>query len=274
MSNKFTKPLGVVPPGAIQFQSENGDVINETDAVFPIITAVEGEIQIIGTGFYISRNGIFVTAAHCLTDSYGKFQSSQSFQIVHSLPNNQYIFRPTLRAWKSDFADVAIAVAAPVTHDKTGKPLANDVISLTLERPPVGSNVISYGYGGSNIEKEGKSTKLKFQRGFYDGKLLDYFPNGRDRSTITWPVWETDIHIHAGASGGPVVSDRGTAFAINTSSLDGMTDVSYITPIDFILDGIIDSVQMVNGEPEKSTTIRELAKSGHISFTPAFPTRD
>jgi S1-C subfamily serine protease len=86
-------------------------------------------------------------------------------------------------------------------------------------------------------------------------------------------VYETSMPIHAGASGGPVVSERGHVFAINTSGVEGATDISYVTPIDFILDAVVEDVSLGEGKPARSVTLRELSELGLVVFDPPFPKR-
>ena len=102
---------------------------------------------------------------------------------------------------------------------------------------------------------------------------MDYFPNGRDTAMINWPVYETSMEIIAGASGGPVVGANGAVFAVNTSGVNGFADISYVTPIDFILDAIIDDVIVPPDATPRSYKLRDLARSGFIRYNPPFPTR-
>lgn len=255
------------------FRSADGRTVSDVNAVFPILRADDGRPEIVGTGFFIAREGIFVTARHCF-EHEGRIASDHSFVIFQMGEGNTYYQRPIMRAWHSDRADVSVGVAAPMNHRTTKKPLVNTVMILTAERPPVGTEVVTYAFGNSQKEVLGSKTKLIFAPRFQDGVLLDYFPNGRDSVMINWPVYETSLFLQGGASGGPVVGPNGTVFAINTYSMDGQPDVSYVTPIDFILDAEIDGIVEPPESAARSYKLRDLARKGFLAFRPESPTRD
>ena len=50
--------------------------------------------------------------------------------------------------------------------------------------------------------------------------------------------------------------------------------VSYITPIDYILDAVISDISFSEDAPPKDHTIRQLAQQGRIEFKPPFPARN
>ena len=257
-----------------KFATIDGGKVHHMDAIFPIFKEVgTSALDLAGTGFYIARDGIFVTATHCFQDQGGEIPSDIHFMIMHFHAGNVFSWRPVVRAWHSSSADVSVGIAAAMHNSVTGKRLLNAVMTLTAERPALGTTVATYAYAKTQIMLQGGKTTIDLWPRFYDGKIIDYFPNGRDRAMLNWPVWETSIEIHGGASGGPVVGEHGRIFAINTSSLEGHPDVSYITPIDFILDAHIENVSLGPGKQPSSYQIRELAKEGIITFDPPFPTR-
>lgn len=255
------------------FRSDTGEKVAHCDAIFPIVRSDDGVPVIVGTGFYIAREGLFVTARHCF-ECDGEIASSKPFVIFHFAEGNTYLQRPIMRAWHSAHADVSVGIAAPMHHTATKEPLLNKMMTLTAERPPLGTQVVTYAFGKSRKEMDGTKTKLMFGPRFSDGILIDYFPNGRDRSMIPWPVYETSVVIHGGASGGPVVGENGTVFAINTSGIDGQPDVSYVTPIDFILDAEIENVVLPPNPAPRTVQLRDLARRGSVAFKPAFPQRN
>ncbi len=69
------------------------------------------------------------------------------------------------------------------------------------------------------------------------------------------------------------MGERGSVFAINTSSVDNAPDHSYVTPIDQILDAVITDVSFGPEVDPRVFTVRELAELGHIPFNPPFPKR-
>ena len=256
----------------LRFKSDVG-YADDCDAIFPILRNDGGTPTIVGTGFYICTNGIFVTATHCF-EHEGKIASDRGFAIFHLPADGTYLQRPILRAWHSSRADVSVGVAAPMTHNPTGTLLRNKVMVVTAERPAPATSIATYAFGDSHCSSDGPKTKIILEPRFSEGKIIDYFPNGRDRSMIHWPVYETSMPFLGGASGGPVVGPEGTVFAVNTSSIDGHPDISYVTPIDFILDAEIENIAIGVGASPKNYKVRDLARMGHVSFRPPFPSRE
>ncbi|MEQ9316849.1 MAG: trypsin-like serine protease [Henriciella sp.] len=257
-----------------KFRREDGSHHERTDAIFPIVTGKSlEELRLVGTGFYISQNGIFVSARDCFEDREGSIDSSETFQAIHLAEDDTYMFRPITWGWHSNHADVSVCVAAPMTNNKTGKPLLNSSLTLTAERPPIGTDVCTYAFGKSKISRQSGKTEISLRPAGYDGQLIRYYPTGRDKHSIPWACYETGVEINAGASGGPVFNlERGTVFAVNTSSMEGDESVSFVTPIDFIFDAEFEHVQDENGH-RLPRGIRELSELGLISFSPPLAKR-
>ncbi len=276
MNSSKDAPLsGTAVPNEFSFFSGEGTRREAVDAIFPILKGNStDDMTVVGTGFYIMNNGVFITARHCFSGKDDEIDSGGSFFLHHTLPGNIYIWRPILRSWNSDVGDVSVGIAASMTNDNDGTPLINSVMTLTTERPPIATRIVTYAYAGSSISRAGKKTEIRFRPNFFSGKIIDYHPRARDRSKITWPVFETDMHLHGGSSGGPVVTARdGTVFAINTSSMDGAPDISYVTPLDLVLDGEVTGLALHKKAPQ-DYSIRDLGKMGIVTFKPPFPVRD
>jgi hypothetical protein len=275
MNSTKNAPLsGAAGPNEFSFFSGEGTRA-DVDAIFPILKGTStDDMKIVGTGFYIMNTGVFITARHCFSGEDGEIDSGGSFFLHHTLPGNIFIRRPILHAWNSDVGDISVGTAAPMTNDNDGTPLINSIMTLTTERPPIATRIVTYAYAGSSISRSGKKIEIMFRPNFFSGKIIDYHPHARDRSMLPWPVFETDMHLHGGASGGPVVTEQdGTVFAINTSSLDGSPDISYVTPLDLVLDAELTNLAVDKKAPQ-NYSIRELGKKGIIIFKPPFPVRD
>lgn len=112
---------GAAPKGVYSFRDHRGNIHEDgTHTIFPIVKQVEGgDIQLIGTGFFIAGNGVFATAKHVLFDVLDD-NGQQTFPIgiFHFFPDDQFIIRPVLRCSHNTVADVAIGIAAPVTITK------------------------------------------------------------------------------------------------------------------------------------------------------------
>ena len=259
------------------FYSLDGKFIKDPKAVVPLLSHDEAGWNVVGTGFYISHQGIIVTAKHCIEEG-GTIASKKPHCVFHwdLEKEDQFLMRPILRAWACPISDIAVLLAAPMHHKEKGHPIPTQALMLSIERPPPGTGVASYAYPNTRMDKDGTSTTIRLEPKLVRGRLMDYFPAGRDRSMINWPVYETDMEIGRGCSGGPVFGEGGTVFAVNTSSLEvkqGEPQVSYITPVDYILDAVISNVSLGEGSSPNDFSIRQLAQQGWIKFKPPFPTR-
>jgi hypothetical protein len=230
----------------------------QPDCVFPIVTIENGDVKLLGTGFYITIDGLFVTAKHVLFDVLDMIGTQvKPISILHFTPNNQYIFRPILRSWSHDNADISVAVAAPMIHPIKG-PLKNGLIPITFEKAAVNDDIVTYAYPNFNYQRSGKTQMLFFRPEFYDGRIVEHHKNGRDKSRLNWECYETDMHIHGGASGGPVINSKGQIFAINTSSFEPYTNVSYVTPMQFIEEAFVQDAKFDDENNPRDVSIKEL----------------
>jgi hypothetical protein len=265
-----TPPLrGEAAEGSFGMQTGDGVQVDATRAIFPIIRVYpEGQIDLLGTGFFISNTGLFATARHVLQAAFDHRTGQQIFSvsIAHFHEEGSYIIRPVLRFAPHSVADVAVGVAAPMTRDSDGAALFSKVLTLTTAPVDPGAHVVTFAYPRyENVRRENVQV-FNVMPTYYDGHIIEYLPDGRDRVLLPGPCYRTNIAIHHGASGGPVFSRSGALFALNSTGFDG-TDDSYISSISPILDLVIDDVAMDN-QPSRSVPVREIAKAGHIIFKP------
>jgi hypothetical protein len=138
----------------------------------------------------------------------------------------------------------------------------NPVLTLDMGVPAIGTRVVTYAYPKhSNII--GKDfQKIHFKPTWYDGYLQEYFPDGRDKTMLPGPCYRTSIHMHGGASGGPVFSPNGLVFGINSTGFSD-TDISYVSRVSDIQHLVIHDVSM-GGSPPGPVRISELVRAGHI----------
>jgi hypothetical protein len=261
---------GEAPSDAYGMHTGDGNPINPGHAVFPIMRYDGGgRMYLLGTGFFITTNGLFVTARHVLMDTFDR-NGRQRFPIgiIQFLHNNVWIDRPILRCGYNSVADVAVGVAAPVRRNSDGEPLRNSILTLTLLRPSLHVQVVTYAYPKhANLILPDGTQHINFAATYYDGQITDYFPLGRDRVLLPGPCYQTSMIIHGGASGGPVFSPNGLVFGVNSTGFDG-TDVSFVSRIHEIFALSIDDVVIDVGVPARSVSIVELAQAGHIVVEP------
>ena len=97
------------------------------------------------------------------------------------------------------------------------------------------------------------------------GRLTNYFANGRDGVMLPFPVFETNMPIYAGASGGPVFNSKGHVIAVNCTRFEG-SDVAYHTDVSTALDLFIPNTVALGGEEIKRRTLSDLAQLGAVSI--------
>jgi hypothetical protein len=102
--------------------------------------------------------------------------------------------------------------------------------------------------------------RVNFSAAYYEDRIEEYLPAGRDRVMLPGPCWRTSMTIHGGASGGPVFDERGRVFAINST---GFGYVSSIVPV-------FEVAFKAQLEPDKDlvlTSVGQLIQRGIISLT-------
>lgn len=258
--------LGEAPKGLYRAQAGDGVVVEPNEVVFPILSQEPSkDLHLVGTGFFIAENGIFVTAKHVVTsvfDSHGV--PRQPLVILQFGAGNTYYQRPVHRCTHHPVADVAVGVAWPMHHNTTGEPLPNKLLRLSTTPPPIGGVVTTYAYPKTAI-LHGTPQQVHLEPTFFEGELVEYFPDGRDRVFLPVPCFRTSMVVHGGASGGPVVAQDGRAFGVNSTGLED-DFVSFVSPVSGILDLGIPGVVMPGSPDARVVTVRELRDRGFVVF--------
>jgi Trypsin-like peptidase domain len=261
-----TSPLGGESAAdRFGFKSDDGKVLEGSPAVFPIIRYhPDGKIGLLGTGFFISTVGLFATARHVLEAAFDRRTGKEIFPcgLVHFHEEGGYLIRPILRFAPHPIADLTVGVAAPMRRNSDGAPLQNKILTLSTNSIEIGSHVTTYAYPRYESVMVANGQIFNVMPCFYDGKIIEHLPDGRDRVLLPGPCYRTNIKIHHGASGGPVFSKDGKVFALNSTGFDGTED-SYVSSIGGVLDLTIDDVE-IGGEASRSVSIREIVSAGHI----------
>lgn len=244
---------------------ENGNLVAPTFAVFPILKFVNGKRKLIGTGFFIEKNGMFATAKHVLNDVLDENgHTKYPIFLVQFISNNECVLRPIDYGFLSPSADVAIGLSAPMILDKTGQPLLSKRVTLATTRPKVNDIVFTYAYPNTTTEVKEDHQAINFYPRYYEGKIVEYFEKGRDRVLLPSPCFQTSITIHGGASGGPVINIDGSVCGINSTGFSGPHDISFISRIEDLFPLIITNVQIGPESAARDVTINELIRLGYI----------
>jgi trypsin-like peptidase len=233
--------------------------------VFPIIRQDfdSGEFRLIGTGFFITDNGLFVSAKHVLLDVVdGRGTQTAAIGLVQFLPGDSYMLRPILRCVSHETADVTVGIVAPLTHNATGAPFKNKILTLTEERPAIGAQVATYAYPRT-VSQGTRPQQLHFHADYFSGRIEEYFAHGRDRALLPAPCFQTSMYIHGGASGGPVFGNSGRVFGVNSTGFDD-TDCSFVSRITDILTLKVPGVVTPRHPTGDGVLVQELADDGFV----------
>ena len=259
---------GEAAPGAYEVRTGDGDPADASHAIFPIVKYdPDSRPHLIGTGFFVSNMGLFVTARHVLLAAFDEHGHQRDpIGIIQFLPNGTYLRRPILRCTTHRIADVAVGVAAPMSNNKDGTPLTNRVLTLTVDPPNIGTRVVTFAYP-KHINLIGDVQILSFAPTWFDGKIEEHLTAGRDRVVLPGPCYQTSIVIHGGASGGPVFCPSGCVFGVNSTGFDG-TDISYVSRVNETLTLTVEGVSM-GGDLPRMTSAMEMVREGHLLVKPS-----
>jgi trypsin-like peptidase len=195
--------------------------------IVPIVRQSSAGFALVGTGFFIEHAGMLISAKHVFED-FALGGGSTFAGCVQFLPNNTSIMRQFAIAASHTNADIGVALPYPAINPATGFPVIAPVCTMTATIPPIGSHIHTYAYPKTAVEETAGKLRVNFSAAYYEGRIEEYLPAGRDRVMLPGPCWRTSMTIHGGASGGPVFDERGRVFAINST---GFGYVSSIVPV-------------------------------------------
>jgi len=262
----------------------DGDSIDPSDIAIPIFKEIEnGKLSIIGTGFYITRYGLFLTAKHVLDDLLieDRTKIGKAF-ICHRVSKSEVHLRNILSVNLLDPVDLAIGQANTYENIYPNNPLTNMRCELSKHVPSVGEELVTYAYPENKVlDFTDKNNNPEVRCNYYDGKFLQKL-GVNERPYIPYPHYETTIQVKSGASGGPVFN-RGKVIGVNCRGWDFGDNInpddqlSSIVPIQEVLSMTLSHLKVpkVSWEfkqipddrnPEKLSMI-ELVNYGHVLYS-------
>ncbi len=233
--------------------------------VFPILKEIgEGRNQMVGTGFFITKIGHFVTAKHVIEDIYNIQTRKQLNPIhaVHFVEGSKVLVRHITAISSHNTSDIVIGKMDYHVVNSTGTPLFNKVPIFSTTPPPVGTPVVTFAFPETD-KIFSKGDLGAFRAGYYHGNFVGHSESKRDSVMVSWPHYTTSIDIKAGASGGPVFDHVGRVIGINC--VGGIGGVSYMARVKELLDLRVPEFPMEGTNPE-GPSVQELIQKGAITF--------
>jgi len=273
---------GTIGPGA---QNGDGLAIDPRAAIIPIMQQLApGRLKIIGTGFYVTRYGLFATAGHVFSELAERDRRALGIAVVcHSLSSESVCLRQIRTAFINEEADVAIGYADNFMEKIPERPLLSMRGHMSAHLPKAGSRLVTYAYPQNEVlDFTIANSQPRIVSDYYEGEVLaavDAAEAARRRYAgeyvpLEVPFLESSIHLKGGASGSPVF-DRGRIVGVATKSWELSADdppLSYISGIEHLL-GVevrLDSVPMISWERSvipagrSTATVAELRQWGHL----------
>ena len=262
-------------------QNSNGEAVTPQSGVIPIIKEVSpGVLQTIGTGFYITRYGLIMTAAHVLEDLRDESgQEIVAAYVAHMADEEKVHLRRILSVSISSCADIAIAQVDNYIGKYPEAPLMNMRCQLDFSVPEDGSQLVTYAYPENKVmDFSSPESTPTITSDFYNGEFLRHIVDSQHPHLST-EYYETSVEVKSGASGGPVFCN-GSVVGVNCRGwnfLDDGDSLSYIIPVSLAASVQIGNLAIPKGsweqskikfvQDENSASFQELIHAGHIDVS-------
>ena len=271
MPNPIPSPLGgEADPNSWDFAAGHGPLPNPVGHTFPLLTHnAEGHWRLIGTGFYISCDGLFVTARHVIDEVFQRGHQISPLAIMHLRSDSglfgaqDYDMRPIMQCWLGDRADIALGVAAHATNKLTGETLSHWSWPLAWSIRPVGTAAATYAFPLHAIAKADDGQTISFRPELYPGRVEDV-GDCRDRVMMPFPYVQVGFRIHGGASGGPIAAAGGAVIGVNCTE-NAPDGPGFGAQIRCLQDAFIDDALLVGETVPRRITFAELVSAGVVT---------
>lgn len=265
------------------FKDIAGNDLPLLSCIFPILKVYgECEMNTIGTGFFISFKGLFVTAAHVIHEWLEKDGTIQSKLIgAHFDPiTKNFTLRGIEGVYLHEKSDIAVGIMKQTSFDEESI-IYNQYLPISLYLPYNREIVKSI-----SLPQTIASTPLPLRRHPYfkpqgihsggnagpvilpmplesAGRITKFYPRGRDRVFLPGPCYEAELQVYGGSSGGPVIDMRGAIIGVTNTGFAEFP-ISHFTPVSEILD--IKFHNTINGNNGKELTIDWLIENNYIEI--------
>jgi Trypsin-like peptidase domain len=276
MTNENPPRLGgEADPNSWHFKraEEEGPLPNPVGHTFPLLTHDSRDRwRLVGTGFYISSDGLFITARHVIGEVLRDGRQISPLVILHLRSDtglfgpSDLLYRPIMQCWLSfnDRVDVALGVAATATNAETGEVLRHWCWPLSWATPEPGARVATYAFPRHHMSEDGRA--FRFQPELYPGAIRKAGPH-RD-AIMPFPYLEVDCRIHGGASGGPIIANGRNVVGINcrelAENIDHPPGPGFGAQIRCLRDAFIDDAMLLGESIARRVAFDELVRAGCV----------
>lgn len=255
--------------------------------VLPLVAKIDNELFPVGTGFVINADGLFVTAAHVLTEAHskavrrqnlnGQYYNHYEFYAIYvsdePLPEKDATvggLLPIDRIWAPNDLDIGFGwLRLPRrVSDNTLLPLYPVRIRPAI--PKIGSQITAIGYyqmAGSLENSDTSVIKYAMETAISTGTIEAIYPEYRDKGMLSFPCFHSNAKFNHGMSGGPIFDEQGNVLGVVCSGLNSSEEacefISYGSLIYPILGCQIDIAKQPEAQSE-TTLLYDLALEGHI----------
>ena len=201
----------------------DGQSIPPGSGVVPVLHEIcHMQLKVVGTAFYVTRYGLFVTAGHVLQEiADWSVNRLKPAYILEDSGLGQLIIRRIVGISLSNLADLAIGQAengsdkSPAT---TGP--GNLRGRISLESPKTDEKLVTYAYPENEVLDFRDAASTPTLRGdYFEGKFQAHVQSGT-HPFIPQPHFQTSLEIRSGASGCPVFNSQGQIVAIASRGWD------------------------------------------------------
>lgn len=246
-----------------------------------------GEVNLIGTGFWVTDVGHLVTAWHVVDENIGcdgvdrgPIFAIQNFRDRSVLVRN---FRKSDQHPEFDLA-LSETVVAPPFGERPTSPIAMSLDELSVGEPVFSLAVLAADQEFENEKLPGITTDrfsgeigadvlsapapVEFAVRLSFGVVSEIFETMRDRVILPYPCIQTDVPIYGGNSGGPLFDVRGRICAVHCTSYEG-DEIAFHVPIQGVFALRTRTASLGDGDrARKYVSILELGAAQKILFDP------
>lgn len=260
--------------------------------------ALDGTPTLIGTGFFIDANGLFVTAKHVITDNTrNNDPNGEDIGGIGALLLDKENFGTYLSFKFSCMPSPGDIALVETNTNVLGKTIKTSFLSISLTEPLPGTPIRSEFFCHPDEEIANESLVLSNSSDCFVkyGLEMAFFANGentpqtstglatieighqkrsgvlrghhkprRDSVMLDFPVFESDLALPGCASGGPVLNEAGLVIGVNTAGFSG-SDIAYHTYTSELLPLYV-PISAPGFEKGYVVQIDALALAGHLKI--------